>query len=502
MLNTQIKTLALYALLPGIIITSMLKFMNRVDMYQLEIVRKKTFGNNNNQFYHRRPKPVAQKSNSNNLAIEDSNLETEIALGKAENLESPSQNFGEEEEPIQPKKPYQVILLTEYRSGSTFTAELFNKNPSAFYYFEPLWPISPSTDKNLDTNKKLLETFNNYINDLLSCEIKDMKEIFPHGPGRDGRPGGHLAANCVDENFCWRSRHDRLRKEPFCPVDSNSKTEIPTFPERAALKKCGKIDLNLAKKTCKDESDLVVTKLIRYQQIKHAITYYSNQQQLDIINTPKIIYVIRDPRAIAASRIALREGGWNEHNSDKLSKICDEFHKNALFLRLNIEQINSYQFSSNNNFQSTFIKSRILVIRYEDLNQDQLQGFHQIYDFLDIPSSNLGYQQVEKWVQSNIAKDRRKRDGISTAFGTKRDKKASLLSLSKWARKLKYSTVKLIQDNCGLVFKEFGYQSLTELEMLQLGNQLMSVDSEETNQIQSFSDDCPLCQDLAKLGKL
>ena len=30
-----------------------------------------------------------------------------------------------------------VLLLTYMRSGSTFTGELFNQNPDAFYWFEP-----------------------------------------------------------------------------------------------------------------------------------------------------------------------------------------------------------------------------------------------------------------------------------------------------------------------------------------------------------------------------
>lgn len=31
-----------------------------------------------------------------------------------------------------------VLLVTAHRSGSTFLGELFNRNPNAFYIFEPL----------------------------------------------------------------------------------------------------------------------------------------------------------------------------------------------------------------------------------------------------------------------------------------------------------------------------------------------------------------------------
>jgi len=35
-----------------------------------------------------------------------------------------------------------VLILAYYRSGSTLTGQLFNYNPSAFYWFEPLATVS------------------------------------------------------------------------------------------------------------------------------------------------------------------------------------------------------------------------------------------------------------------------------------------------------------------------------------------------------------------------
>ena len=36
------------------------------------------------------------------------------------------------------QKPKRVLLLTTFRSGSTFAGQLFNQNFDAFYLFEPL----------------------------------------------------------------------------------------------------------------------------------------------------------------------------------------------------------------------------------------------------------------------------------------------------------------------------------------------------------------------------
>ena len=39
------------------------------------------------------------------------------------------------------QSPKKVLLLTAFRSGSTFAGELFNRNSDAFYLFEPLGTV-------------------------------------------------------------------------------------------------------------------------------------------------------------------------------------------------------------------------------------------------------------------------------------------------------------------------------------------------------------------------
>jgi hypothetical protein len=48
------------------------------------------------------------------------------------------------EEEKREKKVSKILLVTSHRSGSTFVGELFNKNPDAFYIFEPLALIQES----------------------------------------------------------------------------------------------------------------------------------------------------------------------------------------------------------------------------------------------------------------------------------------------------------------------------------------------------------------------
>ena len=48
-----------------------------------------------------------------------------------------------------------VLLLTNYRSGSSFLGQLFNQHPNAFYTFEPLYPVGLGSD--VQVQHKILE---------------------------------------------------------------------------------------------------------------------------------------------------------------------------------------------------------------------------------------------------------------------------------------------------------------------------------------------------------
>lgn len=39
---------------------------------------------------------------------------------------------------------FKLIIVSSLRSGSSFLGQLFNQNPSAFYFFEPLFPLHDS----------------------------------------------------------------------------------------------------------------------------------------------------------------------------------------------------------------------------------------------------------------------------------------------------------------------------------------------------------------------
>jgi len=44
------------------------------------------------------------------------------------------------------EKPIKVLIVSTYRSGSSFIGELFNQNSKSFYLFEPLGGVSDTSE--------------------------------------------------------------------------------------------------------------------------------------------------------------------------------------------------------------------------------------------------------------------------------------------------------------------------------------------------------------------
>ena len=51
----------------------------------------------------------------------------------------------------------EILLLTEYRSGSSFVGQIFDKHPDIAYLFEPLQLIARKSTKVEDTNASCIE---------------------------------------------------------------------------------------------------------------------------------------------------------------------------------------------------------------------------------------------------------------------------------------------------------------------------------------------------------
>ena len=79
---------------------------------------------------------VNSPKNINELAVcfpKEHNSTSVVRVNTEKNINESSTSWDAKEQKIT-----KLILVTYYRSGSTFLGQLFNQNPDAFYWFEPL----------------------------------------------------------------------------------------------------------------------------------------------------------------------------------------------------------------------------------------------------------------------------------------------------------------------------------------------------------------------------
>uniref|UniRef100_H2YDE9 Sulfotransferase n=1 Tax=Ciona savignyi TaxID=51511 RepID=H2YDE9_CIOSA len=263
-----------------------------------------------------------------------------------------------------------VIILTNHRSGSTFTGELFNQNDDVFYVFEPLI-MAKSGCENEDGKVNMLEK-------MIRCQfhlISDLQGITP----RD-----YATENCLSHNFCFRQKSKVLCSKQFC-----------TQGDPQSCSRCEPVDPIMASDAC-GQSKVVVIKVIRMCHLESLRNLVTNPK-FDI----KIVHLVRDPRGVFQSV----SGVSRKSPESEISRTCGQ-------TRDNLEAALS----------AKWLEGKYKLLRYEDLCRDPLQTTQDLYKFtgLDIKPN------IERWVQLNTNGSARSMDARGYRILRKMKKKLRL----------------------------------------------------------------------------
>lgn len=72
-----------------------------------------------------------------------------------------------------------ILIAAGWRTGSTFTSELFNRHPDVFYQFEPLLPISGvNSATSIQQRKEVLQYLNQFYH---KCQLHQDRKKKPDG---------------------------------------------------------------------------------------------------------------------------------------------------------------------------------------------------------------------------------------------------------------------------------------------------------------------------------
>lgn len=335
-----------------------------------------------------------------NQSVKNREEDFEITLKTEEN--QIVQNNGGNENKHKDKKMF-VILVTGFRTGSTFLGELFNQNPNALYLFEPFHQTHIAALMKKDAIHKVSQD-----SSLLEQRTAYLEQI---------------VNNCQVEWSFFGGMSTMMK----CGNDAEENLQ------RFGTTSCDKSDKKWDR-AC-EKRNMVVFKLIRLQRIQH----------LELVPGIKdanvyVIHLIRDPRGTMNSRI-----GWGTFYLDDIEnlKVRPLTPEKMGIAAANLcdREWENIEFTKN---LPDWLKERFLRVTHDDMSLKPVETAEKVYQFIGkkIPDS-----MSEFLLQHTSSHEK----------GVLNTSRNSTEVLAKW-HKLDLSIIRAIEDKCKNVMDYMGYE--------------------------------------------
>ncbi|XP_074142137.1 carbohydrate sulfotransferase 4-like isoform X1 [Sminthopsis crassicaudata] len=259
-----------------------------------------------------------------------------------------------------------VLILSSWRSGSSFVGQLFSQHPNVFYLMEPAWHVW--TNLSCGNAGQLQMAVRDLVRSVFLCDMS----VFDAYMAQDS------------SLFQWETSR-ALCSPPACHF-FNREAIIP----RADCKTlCGKQSFS-TKEVCRSYSHVVIKE----------VRFFSLKPLHPLLTDPSlnlhIIHLIRDPRAIFHSRKNIEvELIADSHvvMGTQWKTIKKEDHPYYMMKTICQSHKEIYEAAQ---LLPDSLRERYLLIRYEDLVQDPLIQTAKLYEFAGLPF----LPHLQKWVQN------------------------------------------------------------------------------------------------------
>ncbi|KAJ8417492.1 hypothetical protein AAFF_G00287190 [Aldrovandia affinis] len=332
-----------------------------------------------------------------------------------------------------------VLLLSSWRSGSSFLGQVFSQHPDVFYLMEPAWHVW--TTLRQPGAWALRMAVRDLVRSVFQCDLSVLESYTP-------------ANRNVSHLFMW-SHSRALCSPPACPLtprnDFSNETECK--------KRCDARGLQGVEQACRSYSH-VVLKEVRFFDLAPLYPLLQDPS-LDL----RIIHLVRDPRAVARSRdqsakALLRDNGLVLERGDAqvgdpqyrvLQEVCRShvrIHETAALK------------------PPDFLRGRYRMVRYEDVVRDPLAEIQGMYDFVGLDMS----ARLKDWIY-RVTHGKGKGTHKEAFQITSRN--AADVSQA-WRSALSYEKVRRIQELCKGAMALLGYRPVdSEKEQRQLDLDLL-----------------------------
>ncbi|XP_041032330.1 carbohydrate sulfotransferase 3-like [Carcharodon carcharias] len=329
-----------------------------------------------------------------------------------------------------------LILMATTRTGSSFVGEFFNQNSNIFYLFEPLWHVERTVTFEPKGANAVASSivYRDVVQQLMLCDMYVLENFLLPMPDQ------HITA------FLFRRGSSKsLCERPVCTPPSLTKRGwSERFPCR--LHRCGLLNMTLAMQACLQKQH-VAMKTVRLRQLE-----FLRPLVEDFRINLKVIQLVRDPRAVLASRMVAfpsKYEAWKKWASQGIVPDDEEVGK----LRGNCENLRaSAQLGLS---QPAWLKDRFMLMRYEDVALEPMKKAYEMYHFAGIPIT----PEVEKWIYINT----QTAQGSDNLYSTHKN---SSEQFEKWRLALPFKIAEVVQKVCEPTMKLFGYKLAKDAETL------------------------------------
>uniref|UniRef100_U3DXI4 Sulfotransferase n=1 Tax=Callithrix jacchus TaxID=9483 RepID=U3DXI4_CALJA len=317
-----------------------------------------------------------------------------------------------------------VLVLSSWRSGSSFVGQLFSQHPDVFYLMEPAWHVWTTLSQGSAA------TLHMAVRDLVrSVFLCDMDVFDAYLPWRRN----------LSDLFQWAVSR-ALCSPPACSA----------FPRGAISSEavckplCARRPFSLAQEACRSYSHVVLKE----------VRFFNLQVLYPLLSDPalnlRIVHLVRDPRAVLRSREAAAKalardngivlgtnGTWVEADPGLrvVREVCRSHVRIAEAATLK---------------PPPFLRGRYRLVRFEDLAREPLAEIRALYAFTGLSLT----PQLETWIR-NITHG----SGIGKAFEAFQTSSRNAQNVSQaWRHALPFTKIRHVQKVCASALQLLGYR--------------------------------------------
>ncbi|XP_056384121.1 carbohydrate sulfotransferase 4 [Hyla sarda] len=333
--------------------------------------------------------------------------------------------------PVEKPENMHILIISTWRSGSSFTGQIFSQHPDVFYLMEPAWHVWASLPNN---NVKVLQmAVRDLIRSIFLCDMSVFDAYMPQ-------------ERVKTTLFQWETSR-ALCSLPACNLFKRN----DIISQTDCRKLCRGYPFDTIENSCKTYSHIIM-KEVRIFDLKSIYPLFKDPS----LNL-KVLHLVRDPRAVFQSREktsqelsydndiivkSLPKSKFSNERKDIPYKLIETICKSQVDIYLSV-----------NNGRHSALNSRYMMVRYEDIVRDPIEKARQMYEF-----GKLNFTpKLKNWIH-NLTHG--KGQGNSFVINSR-----DAVNVSKaWRKSLQFESVQKIQDLCAEAMEVFGYKRLKSKE--------------------------------------